>query len=76
MWQIIPFAFMDTTFTHYYRTENSKSLEKIRELMKSVKEVEGPLVALWHNSSFTEQQQWRGWREIFETVARESTHLT
>lgn len=74
--QIIPFAFMDTTFTHYYRTENSKSLEKIRELMKSVKEVEGPLVALWHNSSFTEQQQWRGWREIFETVARESTHLT
>jgi hypothetical protein len=74
--KIVPFAFMDTTFTHYYRIENERSIAKILELIAAVKKVEGSLVGLWHNSSFTEQLQWRGWRKIFETVAEEASRLT
>lgn len=71
--KVVPFAFMDTTFTHYYRTENEHALNKIRELIASVKAVDGQLLGLWHNSSFTEKQPWRGWRKIFETIAQEAT---
>ncbi|HWB63916.1 MAG TPA: polysaccharide deacetylase family protein [Chitinophagales bacterium] len=74
--KIYPFAFMDATFTHYNRLNAEDSLEKILQLMKYVKEVEGPMLGLWHNSSFTEEREWAGWRNVFETVARKAAALT
>lgn len=73
--RIFPFTFMDATFTHYYRTNNEHALEKIRQLMKSVHEVGGTMIGIWHNSSFTEEKEWKGWRSVFETVAYEATQL-
>jgi hypothetical protein len=73
--RIHPFAFMDATLTHYNRLSSSKALDKILQIMQYVKEVEGPFLGLWHNSSFTEQREWKGWRNIFETVAAEASAL-
>lgn len=70
--RIYPFAFMDSTFTHYLKQDTDIALEKILQLMKSVRKVGGPFIGLWHNSSFSEQKEWRGWREVFETVAGEA----
>ena len=70
--KIYPFAFMDTTFTHYNRRDPEEALERILTMMKYVREVGGPFVGLWHNSSFTEQGEWVGWKNVFETVAREA----
>lgn len=67
-----PIAFMDTTFTHYYLTDKEFALDRIMQLMKSVQECGGDFTGLWHNSSFTEKGEWKGWREIFETVARQA----
>ena len=50
--------------------------EKILQMMKWVKEVEGPFIGLWHNSSFTEDGVWKGWKNVFETVAKEAGALT
>lgn len=72
---IYPFAFMDTTLTHYNKFDADESLKRILGLMKYVKEVEGEFIGLWHNSSFTEQKEWKGWRNVFETVAREANLL-
>jgi len=44
--------------------------------MQYVKKVDGPFMALWHNSSFTNTKEWRGWRHVFETVAREAQQST
>jgi hypothetical protein len=74
--KIFPFAFMDATFTHYYRMDNEHALEKIRMLMNTTYEVGGVFIGVWHNSSFTEQKEWKGWRSIFETVAQEAAQLT
>ena len=71
-----PFAFMDTTLAHYNKIGPKESLDKILLMMKWVKDVEGPFVGIWHNSSFTETGIWRGWRNIFETVAKEASALT
>jgi hypothetical protein len=67
--KIYPFAFMDTTLSHYKRLTAEESLERIKHMMKAVKEVEGPCIGLWHNSSFTEQGEWKGWREVFELAS-------
>jgi len=74
--KVYPFAFMDTTFTHYLKYDAANALEKIIQLMQYVKKVDGPFVALWHNSSFTNTKEWRGWRHVFETVAREAQQST
>jgi len=74
--KIYPFAFMDTTLAHYNRLSARESLVKILQIMKWVKEVEGPFISLWHNSSFTETGVWKGWKDVFETVAKEATALT
>lgn len=68
-----PITFMDTTFTHYYHSDNAFALEKIQQLMKTVSECGGDFTGLWHNSSFTERNEWKGWKEIFETVARQAS---
>ncbi len=70
--KVFPFAFMDTSFTHYLHSDNDFSLHKIQQLMKAVRETGGDFISLWHNSSFTEIDEWKGWREIFETVARQA----
>jgi hypothetical protein len=70
-----PVTFMDTTFTHYYHADNEFALSKIQQLMKTVYECGGDFTGLWHNASFTERNEWKGWREIFETVARQASQL-
>ena len=71
--KVYPFAFMDATFTHYYNCDPEYAIEKIRALMRHVKYTGGHFMGLWHNSSFTEQDEWKGWREIFETVAEQAS---
>jgi hypothetical protein len=75
MLTVHPITFMDTTFTHYYRSDNDFALDKILQLMKSVKECGGDFTGLWHNNSFTEKAEWKGWREIFETTALQAAAL-
>lgn len=73
--KIHPIAFMDTTFSHYKRSEPAEALESIMEIMNYVAETGGTCVGLWHNSSFTEKGEWRGWRNIFESVATRASVL-
>jgi len=73
--KIHPIAFMDTTFTHYYQLNSRESLRKILSIMKNVHAVNGTMYGLWHNSSFCEQKEWKGWKKVFEKVAEEATHL-
>lgn len=73
--RVFPIAFMDTTFTEYRKTTPAESLEKIKAILKAVKEVEGTAYGLWHNSSFTEQGVWHGWRQVFESAAAYASSL-
>lgn len=71
-----PFAFMDTTLARYNKLGPKESLEKVFTMMKYVKEVEGPFIGIWHNSSFTEKGIWYDWKSVFETIAKQATALT
>lgn len=73
--KIFPLAFMDTTFTHYYKADTQYSIERMQRIMGYVHQVGGTCISLWHNSSFTEQREWKGWRNVFETITREGGML-
>lgn len=73
--KIFPFAFMDSTFAHYQKADAESALNEIRQLMRYVYETGGTFYGLWHNSSFTEQKEWKGYSNVFETVAQEASSL-
>jgi|ERR1043165_828119 hypothetical protein len=73
--KIYPFAFMDTTFAHYQKTDTEAALNEIRHLMRYIYETGGTFYGLWHNSSFTGIKEWKGYHQIFEAVAREASEI-
>lgn len=73
--KIVPFAFMDSTFAHYQKTDPETALNEIRQLMRYVYETGGPFYGLWHNSSFTGVKEWKGYEGVFETIAAEASAL-
>jgi hypothetical protein len=65
-----PFVIMDVTLLKYMGLKPEKALEKIRMLADKVKEVNGIFVSLWHNDALSETGVWKGWRRVFEEMAR------
>ena len=63
--KIVPFAVMDGTLKDYMRLSASESLQKILELKKIVKSVEGTFVTIIHNETLSEINGWHGWREVY-----------
>ncbi len=74
--KIYPLAFMDTTFNTYNKTSPEEATEKIIRMMNYAVEVKGIFISLWHNSSFTESKEWKGWKNVFETVLHEASQRT
>jgi len=65
---IHPFVAMDVTLKQYMGLSPKEGLEKLRQLSDTVKAVGGEFCILWHNSSFSPQHGWAGWREVFEKI--------
>ena len=51
---IRPFAFMDGSMRDYMTLDGPEMSEKLLQIAKSVKEVNGELIGIWHNSSLAE----------------------
>ncbi len=67
-----PFAVMDRTVN----TQNQETLAGAQliysELIQQVRLVDGFFVTLWHNESFNNLFEWKGWKELFEVVLQKS----
>lgn len=61
-----PFAFMDGTFVDYMKLNTVQATELMKRLIIEVKNVNGTLYSLWHNQTFSETNEWIGWRNVFE----------
>lgn len=64
--RIVPFQYMDGTYQQYKRSTPKEAMESIQKLVDITREVGGHFVSVWHNTSLTEKDGWRGWREVFE----------
>ncbi|MFP4488011.1 MAG: polysaccharide deacetylase family protein, partial [Bacteroidales bacterium] len=68
---LVPFQYMDGTFQKYKRLSPGESKVAVKRLIDITREVGGLFVSIWHNTSLTEEDEWKGWRQLFEYTLRE-----
>jgi hypothetical protein len=65
---IVPFQIMDGTLNQYLSLSQEEAWEKVMDIYKEVKSVNGMLVTLWHNESLSEMRNWKNWRAFYEKM--------
>ncbi len=63
-----PTIVMDVTLKNSHQFTPQQAMKKIEQLINEVKKVNGTFISLWHNSSLCEDEEWKGWREVFEKL--------
>ena len=61
-----PFAIMDGTLNEYLKLTTDEAQYLVKEIIDSVKEVNGRFVSLWHNETLTENRHWDTWKKVYE----------
>ncbi len=64
--KIIPFQVMDVTLYNYKKLDPESSKELILKLINETRKVGGLFVSIWHNTSLLDNDEWKGWRDLFE----------
>ncbi|MFI5163880.1 MAG: polysaccharide deacetylase family protein, partial [Bacteroidia bacterium] len=65
---IHPFAVMDGTLNNYLKLSPEQAIEKIKEIVKEIKSVNGEFISIWHNETLSDWREWKGWRDVYEKV--------
>lgn len=73
--RIHPFAVMDGTLCDYKKLSPHQAEEEITLLINEVKRVKGTFVSLWHNESLSNQQRWKGWLPVYESMVKQAYKL-
>jgi hypothetical protein len=68
--KIVPFQIMDVTLYDYKKLDPVSSKEVILKLINETKNVGGLFVSIWHNTSLLDNEEWKGWREVFEFLIK------
>jgi hypothetical protein len=68
--RLYPFAIMDATMQYYQKLTPREAIEAMRPIIEEIKNVNGLFVSLWHNNSFSETQEWVGWRKVYEEMLK------
>ncbi|MCB9196091.1 MAG: polysaccharide deacetylase family protein [Flavobacteriales bacterium] len=63
---IHPFAYMDGTLREYLKLNLEEAKNQLTFLNNQVKAVNGEFIGIWHNTSLTNEDEWKGWREVYE----------
>ena len=62
---INPTTVMDQTLKKYMNLSPDEALQKISELIKNVKNVNGTFISLWHNETINDFGAWKGWKRVY-----------
>ncbi len=69
--RIFPFCFMDANARFEQDLTPAQAFEEIRYYHDVVKKVDGTLVTIWHNSFFSDDPVYAGWKEVYEIFLNE-----
>ena len=67
---IHPVSLMDVTMKDYLRLNKVETLDKIRNVIQTIRSVNGEFVSLWHNESLTGAGHWEGSSAIYEEMVQ------
>lgn len=65
---IHPFAVMDGTLNNYLKLSPEESIEKVKQIVSEIKNVNGEFITIWHNETLSNWREWQGWKEVYEKV--------
>jgi hypothetical protein len=65
-----PFVAMDATLKRYMHLSAEEAVEKLKEIKQTCERLQVPFCLLWHNESFSECNEWKGWKEVVAEVMR------
>ncbi len=63
-----PFVAMDATLNRYMKLSAEEAVVKLKELKHTCERLQVPFCLLWHNESFSECNEWNGWKEVVAEV--------
>jgi hypothetical protein len=64
---IHPFCVMDVTLKNYMALSVEKAKTKTAFLMEICKKYQTPFCFIYHNESLSDDKEWAGWKEVFES---------
>ena len=67
---LIPFQIMDGALLKNCN-DIDKALGTVEMYIRETRQVGGLFVTIWHNTSLTDDGEWKGWRRVFEFVLNE-----
>jgi len=73
---IFPFCFMEGAVVFYKKGDPDSGLAELHQLYDEVKKVNGFFSMIWHNSSFTDEGVFKGWKRMYETFIKERGRTT
>jgi hypothetical protein len=64
--RVYPFVLMDVTLKNYMKLSVEESKMEIQKMIDITKTYGGDFYSIWHNNSLCEEDDWKGWREVYE----------
>ena len=68
--KIYPFAIVDDTLKFNMQLSPDDVLQQLGEIINEVKQVDGMLISIWHNDTFSDMGVWKGWRNVYEEMLK------
>ena len=68
--KVYPFAIVDDTLNFNMKLEPDDVVKQLGEIINEVKLVDGMLISIWHNDTFSDTGVWKGWRNVYEEMLK------
>lgn len=65
-----PLTYMDGTLREYLNLNPQQAMALISSLVDEVKAVNGEFISLWHNDTVSDEKDWKGWQQVFESTIK------
>lgn len=70
--RIHPFQVMEASLKYYMKIQPNDAVKLVKPIIEEIKKVDGTFVTLWHNETLSENELWKGWRNVYEDVVKEA----
>jgi len=61
-----PFQIMESSLKYYQKLSAEEAMNHLKPIVDEVKAVGGTLISLWHNESLSDEDEWEGWRKVYD----------
>jgi len=68
--KVHPFAIVDDTLKFNMELNPDDVVKQLAEIINEVKQVDGTLISIWHNDTFSDVGVWKGWRNVYEEMVK------